>query len=237
MYKAKVPQWIPKLDNNNEKKPTGVITAVPWISNTHTIGEEPELYEKILAQKTLYNDIIKPCADILTTLAFSPLWLPLLATIYTAILLADRQNPIFVQSRTINSISQDGEKEMFKMFKFTSMKGGEVTKIGTILRKYSIDELPQLLNVLKGDMSLVGPRPRLLEEEVPYQYPHNLKPGVTSPWQMQRKVKTDGRSPKDDQNRLDYQYSQRLWNGIAQFQTDIAVLFQTISYVIKGKNA
>jgi lipopolysaccharide/colanic/teichoic acid biosynthesis glycosyltransferase len=81
-----------------------------------------------------------------------------------------------------------------------------VTRTGRFLRRYSLDELPQLINVLKGDMSLVGPRPLILEEDQHVQewarQRLDLKPGMTGPWQVL------GRNdiPFGEMVKLDYLY-------------------------------
>jgi len=121
--------------------------------------------------------------------------------------------------------SQDGV--IFKM-----KNDPRVTKVGRVLRRFSIDELPQLINVLKGDMSLVGPRPPLPREVAEYTLEDrkrlHVKPGITCLWQVR------GRSdiPFQQQVQLDLQYIRR--NGIFK---DILILLQTIPAVISGKGA
>ncbi len=73
--------------------------------------------------------------------------------IFFLILSIDKHNPIFTQIRT------GYKKSHFKIFKFKTMKGDKVTTLGNFLRKYKIDEFPQIINVLINDMSFVGPRP------------------------------------------------------------------------------
>jgi exopolysaccharide biosynthesis polyprenyl glycosylphosphotransferase len=105
-----------------------------------------------------------------------------------------------------------------------------VTAVGRILRKYSIDELPQLWSVLKGDMSLVGPRPPLLSEVERYDAWHrrrfSIKPGLTCLWQA------SGRNRIQDFNEwcmLDLQYIDN-WS----LQLDFKILFQTVRAVLRG---
>ena len=107
-----------------------------------------------------------------------------------------------------------------------------ITPIGRIIRKTSIDELPQFFNVLFGDMSLVGPRPPLPSEVQQYTLEDrkrlNVKPGLTCLWQIR------GRSdiPFKEQVKLDKEYiqSNSLWQ-------DLKILIQTIPAIISGKGA
>jgi lipopolysaccharide/colanic/teichoic acid biosynthesis glycosyltransferase len=117
------------------------------------------------------------------------------------------------------------------VFKLTS--DPRVTPIGSILRKTSIDELPQLLNVLRGDMSLVGPRPPLQYEVDQYERWHcrrvlEAKPGLTGLWQVSGRSRTTF----DEMVRLDLRYarSRSLW-------TDVKILLATPAAVIAGKGA
>jgi len=104
-----------------------------------------------------------------------------------------------------------------------------VTRVGKFLRKYSLDELPQLWNVLKGDMSLVGPRPAALEEYKEYSLEHlrrlDVKPGITGLWQ------TTARQDPSFENyvALDLEYVQN-WNA----WLDVKILLKTIPEVLKG---
>jgi lipopolysaccharide/colanic/teichoic acid biosynthesis glycosyltransferase len=147
--------------------------------------------------------------------------------------------------------------KLFTMYKFRSMKVGadelkvellelnetngvtfkikhdpRITRVGRVIRKLSIDELPQLLNVLKGDMSLVGPRPPVPDEVAGYEFSQRRRldaiPGLTCIWQV------NGRSNIDfkGQVSLDIQYIES-----QSFLTDIILLFKTIPAVILGKGA
>ena len=106
-----------------------------------------------------------------------------------------------------------------------------LTKVGAIVRKFSIDELPQLINVLKGDMALIGPRP-LLPEYLPYytekeRLRHTVRPGISG-W-----AQVNGRNNLawDDKLALDVYYVEHL--GLAM---DIRVIFTTIKNVLGGKD-
>ena len=123
------------------------------------------------------------------------------------------------------------EKEKNQVFKLTS--DPRITPIGHFLRKTSLDELPQLWNVLKGEMSLVGPRPPLWYELQQYKPWHRhrvleAKPGITGLWQVSGRSRTTF----DEMVRLDLRYakSRSLW-------TDIKILLATPKAVISGKGA
>ena len=123
--------------------------------------------------------------------------------------------------------SSGGNKVLFKM-----ADDPRVTKVGRIIRRYSIDELPQLINVLRGDMSLVGPRPPLQREVERYGYDMHrrflVKPGLTGLWQV------SGRSDLDwDQSvNLDLRYVDNWSVGM-----DMQILWKTARAVIKGDGA
>jgi lipopolysaccharide/colanic/teichoic acid biosynthesis glycosyltransferase len=166
---------------------------------------------------------------------------------------ADNPGPVFYRQIRIG---KDGRR--FWMYKFRSMvkdadqmkaklaaqnesrdgvlfkirKDPRITRVGAIIRKFSIDELPQLVNVLKGDMSLVGPRPALPQEAAQYTLEQHkrlhVKPGITCIWQV------SGRSeiPFNEQVNLDLEYI-----GSANLFQDIMILLKTIPAVLTGKGA
>ena len=132
--------------------------------------------------------------------------------------------------------------KIFKIYKFKSMTderdaqgkllpdGERLTKVGAFVRKTSIDELPQLFNVLKGDMALIGPRP-LLPEYLPYytereQLRHTVRPGITGLSQV------NGRNmiTWDDKLEQDAFYAENL-----SLKMDIQILLKTIKGVIKSE--
>ena len=136
---------------------------------------------------------------------------------------------------------KDGK--IFKVIKFKSMSDARdsdgnllpdsqrLTKVGSFVRKTSIDELPQLINVLKGDMSLIGPRP-LLPEYLPYytereRLRHTIRPGITG-W-----AQVNGRNNLtwDQKLELDAYYVEHL-----SFMMDVKVLFTTIKNVVQRKD-
>jgi lipopolysaccharide/colanic/teichoic acid biosynthesis glycosyltransferase len=107
-----------------------------------------------------------------------------------------------------------------------------VTRVGRVLRRYSLDELPQLINVLRGEMSLVGPRPLILDED---QYVSDwarrrldLRPGITGLWQVL------GRDdiPFEEMTRLDYVYVTN-WS----FWGDLRLMLRTIPVLLRSRAA
>jgi lipopolysaccharide/colanic/teichoic acid biosynthesis glycosyltransferase len=116
--------------------------------------------------------------------------------------------------------------------RFKAKEDPRMTRIGRFIRKFSIDELPQLFNVLKGDMSLVGPRPSVPREYEKFTGWHRkrlrVKPGMTGLWQV------SGRSelPFEDMVRLDLYYIENwsLW-------LDIKIMLRTVPVVIFGSGA
>lgn len=135
------------------------------------------------------------------------------------------------------------DEKIFKVIKFKSMTderdaegnllpdAQRLTKVGAFVRKTSIDELPQLINVLKGDMALIGPRP-LLPEYLPYytereRLRHTVRPGITG-W-----AQVNGRNNCGWNKKLEYDayYVENL-----SLSMDIRVIFRTMKNVISGKD-
>jgi lipopolysaccharide/colanic/teichoic acid biosynthesis glycosyltransferase len=121
--------------------------------------------------------------------------------------------------------SADGQKPVFKI-----QNDPRITPIGRFLRKTSLDEIPQFINVLMGDMSLVGPRPSIPYEVEQYDLWHRrrvleVKPGITGLWQV------EGRSSLtfDNMVRLDLQYIKR-----CSFFLDMKLLIKTPFMLVKG---
>lgn len=124
--------------------------------------------------------------------------------------------------------TDSGSKPVFKI-----QKDPRITTVGRFLRKTSLDELPQFLNVLRGDMSLVGPRPPIAYEFKAYEVWHRrrvleIKPGITGLWQVEGRSRTRF----DDMVRLDLKYA-RAWS----VWLDIKILAQTPGAVILGEGA
>ncbi|WP_305838902.1 sugar transferase [Photobacterium leiognathi] len=166
----------------------------------------------------------------------------------TAILIK-LENPgpaMFIQER----VGQGGK--VFRIYKFRSMTvkeaGAEdkfatqeqarVTKVGKIIRKVRIDELPQFFNVLKGDMSLIGPRPeqdsfvKQFEQEIPfYGYRHMVKPGITG-WAQVVQGYADDTESTTEKLAFDLYYIKNL-----SFWLDVNIVFKTIRTMLTGFGA
>ena len=149
------------------------------------------------------------------------------------LILFDMGSPIL-----FTQIRSGKNKKSFKIFKFRTMRHpsdgatdeNRITRLGDVLRKWSIDELPQLINIIKGDMSLIGPRPLLPEYDEHYSNEQNkrflVKPGVTGLAQVL------GRNDLawDQKFSLDIQYVENL-----SFINDLKILIRTVSVVFGAK--
>ena len=191
-----------------------------------------------------FNAFVKRVMDIVGSLICIILFSPLM--LVTAILVKTTKGPlIFCQERV------GRHNRNFKMYKFRSMAVQEekqeqkgwttkndprVTKVGKIIRKTSIDELPQLFNVLKGDMSLIGPRPERpqyvekFREEIPrYMIKHQVRPGMTG-WAQVNGFRGDTSIKKRIEH--DLYYIENWSVGL-----DIKILFLTVFKGFINKNA
>lgn len=174
---------------------------------------------------------MKRAFDLAVVLLLAPFWVPVAAVVAVLVRLALGAPVIFVQERA----GRGGRP--FRLFKFRSMRLGEepdavrLTRFGRILRATSLDELPELWNVLKGEMSLVGPRPlpvRYLGRYTPEQNRrHEVLPGITG-W-----AQVNGRNALDWETKfrydVDYVDSQSLW-------LDVRILCRTAVQVVVPRN-
>jgi exopolysaccharide biosynthesis polyprenyl glycosylphosphotransferase len=132
------------------------------------------------------------------------------------------------RKKEFEDMNEAGDGVMFKI-----RQDPRVTRLGRTLRRFSLDELPQLFNVLKGEMSLVGPRPLIFPEtaaldEVWHLRRLELRPGLTGPWQVYGR----SQSPFQEMVRFDYQYVAG-WS----LARDIEILLATLPAVISGRGA
>jgi lipopolysaccharide/colanic/teichoic acid biosynthesis glycosyltransferase len=195
---------------------------------------------------------LKRTLDIVLSLAALLVISPLLAIIALLVWIEDGGPLFFTQIRVgqfgrefkmykIRSMCLDAEQRLKDLLAKNQHKEGvtfklkddpRITCVGKWLRKFSFDELPQLYNVLIGDMSLVGPRPPVPREVAKYSLGHRrrlaIKPGITCIWQI------SGRSEIDfsGQVQLDVNYieHQTLW-------TDFVIMARTVPAVLSGKGA
>ena len=185
--------------------------------------------------------LLKRSFDVVFAVVALALLSPFLAISALAILLTMGRPVVFVQKR----IGRDGK--LFSIWKLRTMKAGEsadapvgmsknpddprITAVGRVLRRWSIDEVPQFLNVLAGNMSVVGPRPRLPEEVVSSSVTSRrlrAKPGISGPWQ------TSGRSlmTLTEADALDVNYVDS-WSLLG----DVVIVLRTIRVVVSGRGA
>lgn len=199
--------------------------------------------------KTYYN--AKRAIDLIIVLLLAPFWSLLMTVIALLIKLTDPKGPIlFNQSRT----GKNGQK--FTMYKFRTMihnaeelkvkyqhlnelqwpdfkitDDPRITPLGKILRKTSLDELPQIMNILKGEMSLVGPRPTSFGVETYELWQTerlDVMPGITGIWQIYGRASSEF----DERLRMDIAYIERrcIW-------LDFQILFRTVISVLMSKGA
>lgn len=186
----------------------------------------------------LGNAFMKRSVDIVGSLILILLTSPIMLIAAIGVKLSSPGPIIFAQERVGKN------KKLFRMYKFRSMRVNDKettgwstnsdsrkTKFGAFIRKFSIDELPQFFNVLKGDMSLVGPRPELpyyvdqFKEEVPrYMVKHQVRPGITG-WAQVHGFRGDTSIP--ERIRHDIYYIEN-WS----FALDIKILFMTLVRVV-----
>jgi exopolysaccharide biosynthesis polyprenyl glycosylphosphotransferase len=194
---------------------------------------------------TYWNALLKRSFDILFSLFFLLLFSPLMLIITILIKCSSKGSILYLQERVgehgklftimkFRTMKQHAEKETGPVFARPDDK--RTTKVGRILRKMSLDELPQLFNVLKGDMSLVGPRPERenfveqFEKEIPrYKERHRGKPGITG-WAQIHGLR--GNTSIKQRVMYDLYYIENWSLGL-----DVKIILKTIYAVIKGEQA
>lgn len=226
------------------------------VANNETALVQPQQYIPEKTDSLLIGKIFKRLIDILGGIIGTIVLIPLTIGIAIANLICKDNGPIFYSQYRMGK-----NGKLFKMYKYRSMVVGadeklkkyleeneevrkeykkykklkhdpRVTKVGEFIRKTSLDEFPQFINVLKGDMSLVGPRPYLEREKEDmngyYKYITTCKPGLTGLWQI------SGRSDVDFATRIDldmqYYYNHSL-------KGDIKILFKTAMKLVKREGA
>jgi len=183
-----------------------------------------------------YVSFIKPLTDFVISFLVFLVLSPVFIIVVLLLIFANSGKPFFFQNRP----GKGGK--IFKVIKFKTMndrrdKNGELlpdanrlTAIGSFIRKTSLDELPQMLNVIKGDMSIVGPRPLLTEYLPLYDSTqmtrHNVRPGITG-W-----AQVNGRNTISWKQKFEYD----VWyvNNIS-FALDFKILLLTVRNVIRSE--
>ena len=237
-----------------EVKPIDIGYVVENTTTALVPYQDVSLYKSKIKRKV--ERITKRGIDIVGGIAGILLLIPITVILFVANLISNDNGPLFY---TQKRIGKNGK--IFKMYKFRSMCVGadeklkdyleeneearkeykkykklkydpRVTKIGEFIRKTSIDEVPQFINVLKGDMSLVGPRPYLEREkdEMAYYYKYivSCRPGLTGYWQI------NGRSEVtfNDRLHMDMDYYRK-----HTLKTDMRILKKTVEKCLKKEGA
>ena len=222
-------------------------TVVEEQVNTEVAEDVVMVKSNVVLKKKPVYDFLKRFGDILISLVALTCGLPIFIIIAVVIMIDDFGNPFFVQER----IGKDGKA--FQMFKFRTMfmhademkvdlmeeneydsvhfkmsNDPRITRVGKFLRKTSLDELPQILNVLLGHMTIIGPRPFVRSEQD--QLPSDrllVKPGLSCYWQITDTVKMSN----EDQLELDYKYIRNRSIG-----TDIKLIIDTLKMILGAGN-
>ena len=185
----------------------------------------------------MYLNLFKNFIDFFIAIVGFIILSPLFLIIAFILMLLNKGSPFFLQKRPGKN------KKIFKIIKFKTMNdrkdafgnllpmGERITPFGNFLRKTSLDEMPQLLNIIKGDMSIVGPRP-LLEQYLPLYTErqnrrHNLKPGITG-W-----AQINGRNQVTwkEKFEMDIWYVEHI-----SFKTDLSIMLKTAKQVLLRKD-
>lgn len=230
------------------------VTVVPdlydgigWHTRLDRIGHFPAMIlhrEEIHSFQLFFKRILDAVGAILGILLFSPVMLAI-----ALIIKLNSPGPILYRARRVGrkgvlldclkfrTMQQDADKLLPQLAHLNEREGPlfkmsndpRITPFGHFLRRYSLDELPQLLNVLKGEMSLVGPRPPELQEYLQYQVEHlrklEVKPGITGLWQISARQD----SSFESYIRFDLEYIENwsLW-------MDLKIMLRTIPVVLSG---
>lgn len=226
-----------------------MITARDLTSDALSENRTTSPVPSALRQKTLYRNNLKRVFDVTLLVLSAPVWLPI---VLIGMILAsvDGHTPFYRQAR----VGKDGR--IFLIWKLRTMvmdaddklqayleanpaaraewdetqklkNDPRITPAGRFLRKTSLDELPQLINVLMGDMSLVGPRPIMINQQELYNGVSykTMFPGLTGLWQVSER----NECTFEERAHYDNCYAEML-----SFRTDVAILFRTVGVVLRG---
>lgn len=191
----------------------------------------------------MYAKFFKRIIDFLVSLTALLILFPILLILAIIGAIKMNGNPFFVQERPGRINKKTGKEKIFKLIKFRTManikdESGELlpddvrlNKYGAFLRSTSLDELPELLNILKGDMSIVGPRPQLVRDMVfmsaEQRKRHGIRPGLTGLAQV------SGRNniTWEEKFEFDLEYMKKI-----TFLGDLKILFRTVGKVFKRED-
>ena len=191
----------------------------------------------------MYANFFKRIIDFLVSLTALLILFPILLILAIIGAIKMNGNPFFVQERPGRIDKKTGREKIFKLIKFRTManikdESGELlpddvrlNKYGAFLRSTSLDELPELLNILKGDMSIVGPRPQLVRDMVfmsaEQRKRHGIRPGLTGLAQV------SGRNniTWEEKFEFDLEYMKKI-----TFLRDLKILFRTVGKVFKRED-
>ena len=180
----------------------------------------------------MYSRFFKPVLDFMLSFLGFLLLSPLFLIVSLLLIIANQGKPFFLQARP------GKDERIFKIIKFKTMNDKKdakgvllpdekrLTAVGKFVRKTSLDEIPQLLNVIKGDMSLIGPRPLLVQYLPLYNFHqrrrHEVRPGITG-W-----AQVNGRNAISWEKKFDYD----VWyvDNIS-FALDLRIIFKTVKKV------
>ena len=213
--------------------------------NSKASGDDPPI---VMSRHRYF--FFKRCFDVVVCLVLLPFLLPVIGACALAVKLESPGPAFFTQRRTgrrgkrfrmykLRTMVSDAEELKSKLAAqneltwpdFKIANDPRITSVGRFLRKTSLDEVPQLFNVLKGDMSLVGPRPTSFAAET-YELWHTerleVQPGLTGLWQISGRSDVDF----DERVRLDREYIQR-----QSFWFDLQILIRTFAAVFAGRGA
>lgn len=249
-------EMIDVVDDDNKGKEEDFIKTSEIIVDVNEYEEVKKKVSALSSVRELVYLFVKRCFDIVCGLIGVIVLIPVTIILKIVTICSGDLNPIIFSQ---NRIGKNGKE--FKFYKFRSMVSNadeileqtlkndkkraeewkkyqkfendpRITKIGNILRKTSLDEAPQFINILKGDMSMIGPRPLVPGELDSHNGNHEIyesvRPGITGWWAC------NGRSATTYEERLDLEYyyvkNKSLW-------LDIKCVFKTISAVLTKKGA
>jgi lipopolysaccharide/colanic/teichoic acid biosynthesis glycosyltransferase len=223
------------------------------LSNFDAKFDERVSFEKVILpvspERGLYRSGLKRALDLFLILATAPLTVPVILVL-AALVALEGGKPFYTQFRVgrngklfrmwkLRSMVQDADTRLAAHLASDPAAQGEwettqklkndprITRFGRLLRKTSLDELPQLFNVLNGSMSLVGPRPMMVGQQCLYdgRAYYNLRPGITGLWQI---------SDRNDCNFSDRARFDNAYHRDMSLLTDLRILFRTVSVVLRG---